>query len=502
MEIGKIFLENLGKVINKNQTSESAEANNNGIKSKEPLINDDIKNEIQTALNQVDEESTIIAEDYYAANKDVQRKKIIFEPSYEKLIETMGEDKTNEISKAHGINTTDTNNFENDVLNSQGVTYVVLTNLHNCSICNDLENALSKYKDKIEGVANLYNMSWQANADLCRNLCFKQGGLTAPLGTPQIAKFVDGQFVGLVNASFTDYIIETLEDGTEKYLVDNCEPDIIDKLVESATTKSDPTVIRAKNGLAITNADKFHENVECSTGTTYVVMNDDYHMGGADFGSGSHLTSALVDAKDELEKVANVYTLVWDDNKDAELCRKITYEMGKLPKPARVPQVAKFVDGKFVELLSSQVEDKGCHHMNVKTNPVVEEMIAKAEGTPGTIYTNKQKTENAEENVSTEDKNTENIANTEKEQKLAKLKNQIKQKEIEAKFLQNIVEEKESEIEKIREELADTENSNTWFKNIELSNLESSLNLSQTMANNVQNELFFLNNQYLNALNQ
>ena len=64
----------------------------------------------------------------------------------------------------------------------------------------------------------------------------------------------------------------------------------------------------------------------------------------------------------------------------------------------------------------------------------------------------------------------------------------------------NIVEQKESEIEKIREELADAENSNTWFKNIELSNLESSLNLSQTMANNVQNELFFLNNQYLNAL--
>lgn len=514
MDFSKIFLNKFESTIDLNYATQESKVNSGGIKSKEIIIDDSIKNEIQTALNQTDEESTIMAEDYYAANKDVQRPKVIYDNSYESLVDAMGPNRTEELSKAHGIDVTSSANFEQDVLNSQGVTYVVLTNLGNCGSCNSLENLLGKFKSDIDGVANLYNMNWQANAELCRDLCYNQGGIAAPAGLPKIAKFVDGQFVGIVGDEVmgASYTRVTTEDGTKKPAFARGEqgyqyvekPDLIINLLKDATTPvEDPSITRARNGLAITNADKFYENVECSTGTTYVVMNDDYHMGGADFGDGGHLTAALLDAKDDLEKVANVYTLVWDDNKDAELCRKITYEMGKLPKPAPVPQVAKFVDGKFVGLLSSNVMDKGCQHANVKTNPVIEEMLAKAEGTPGTIYTNKMNgmKETSENKENAETTKSDSFEKEQLKQKLDKLKVQIAQKEVEAKMYENFIEEKQQEIEEIKEEMADSEaeNMHSFYNTSRIGSLNSEINLYDSMTNRNKIELFSLKKQYFSA---
>ncbi|MBO5948422.1 hypothetical protein J6Q66_06265 [bacterium] len=461
-----------------------------------------LKNAIYSLIEDVDKDSELVFnvdKDYRLTLKEEKKcntkgltKEDIFGP-----------DMTALISARDGMASTNEENFENDVLNSKGVTFVVMGNLGTCSYCNELERALVNFKDELGNVAKIYNMGWDSNREFCRAIC-KQDGIQGSIGFPKIAKFIDGKFDCIVDTNASEYSYQTFEDGKQRSVTygENpnnyygTRPDIIDKLINVAKAPpkdKDMTLLTDDNGLYVTNTANFNKNVEQSKGTTYVVMGS-LGIHGAQ-GTCYHcntLYSAISSAQEQLKGVANVFHMAWDNNLDADLCRKICYEMGNVAKPATFPQIAKFVDGKFVEMLSNTRD----------VQATIQEMLAKAEGTPELVHTNKQKTENAEENVSTEDKNTENIANTEQEQKLAKLKNQIKQKEIEAKFLQNIVEQKESEIEKIREELADTENSNTWFKNIELSNLESSLNLSQTMANNVQNELFFLNNQYLNALNQ
>ncbi len=172
MEINKITFEqmNLSQV---SQAFEDLDVNNDGVISeadKSSTKDATIKAAITTALNAADDDPELVGT-----------------PK-----------KTGGAKDSYGINTTNAANFDNDVKNSKGTTYVIMGNIPGCGFCTSLASAMSQQLDALEGVANVYNMQWNDNNDLCWEIV-KQGGITGSVGFPQIAKFVDGKFVGLVD---------------------------------------------------------------------------------------------------------------------------------------------------------------------------------------------------------------------------------------------------------------------------------------------------------------
>ena len=175
MEINKITFEQMG-LSQVSQAFEDLDVNKDGvINDKDKSVTNDskIKAAITTVLNAADEDPEILGT-------------------------KTGSQKTGGGKDKYGINTTDTANFENDVKNSKGTTYVIMGNIPGCGYCTSLASAMSKQLAELEKVANIYNMQWNDNNDLCWDIV-KQGGITGSVGFPQIAKFVDGKFVGLVD---------------------------------------------------------------------------------------------------------------------------------------------------------------------------------------------------------------------------------------------------------------------------------------------------------------
>ena len=230
-----------------------------------------LRNAIYSLIEDVDEDSELVFnvdKDYMLTLKEEKKcntKGLTKE-------DVFGPDMTELISAGDGMNSTNEENFENDVLNSKGVTYVVMGNLGSCSYCNELEEALVNFKDELNGVAKIYNMGWSSNAELCRDICYNQGYVKEPASFPQIAKFIDGKFDSMVESSTQEYHLKT-QNGRK--IPGVTKPDIIDKLINAAKAPpkdKDMTLLTDDNGLYVTNTANFNKNVEQSKGTTYVVM--------------------------------------------------------------------------------------------------------------------------------------------------------------------------------------------------------------------------------------
>lgn len=411
--------------------------------------------------------------------------------------DVFGPDMTELISARDGMNSTNEENFENDVLNSKGVTFVVMGNLGSCSHCNELERALVNFKDELDGVAKIYNMGWTSNTELCRDICYNQGYVKKPAGFPQIAKFVDGKFDSMVESSCSDYHLRT---RNGKKIPGVTKPDIIDKLINAAKAppkNKDSTLITDDNGLYVTNTANFNKNVEQSKGTTYVVMGSLGIHGASGTCWHCHtLYSAISSAQEQLKGVANVFHMAWDNNLDADLCRKICREMGNVPYPATFPQIAKFVDGKFVEMLSNTRDSR-----LDAAHATVQEMLAKAEGIPSLAGNNNSSTATTESN-SSQNSEEQNKINEEKEKlktEMNELKTQANRKEAEAMFFKSVADKKQAEYKEFSEELLEGKDTDKYLENAKLNALKTSSNAARNLFDKANNELFALKTKYISV---
>ena len=152
--------------------------------------NNEIKSSISAILNNADDDAYIVLVDEQEETSSMSK---------------AGASNSAKAQASKGtISVTDAANYENDVLNSTGVTYVVMGNIDECSYCEQVNNDINRFKDQISAVANLYNMSWKDNTNLCREITYNLGGVKPPAGFPQIAKFVDGKFVSMMPLAVND----------------------------------------------------------------------------------------------------------------------------------------------------------------------------------------------------------------------------------------------------------------------------------------------------------
>jgi len=172
MEINKITFENMEN-LGISQSFEDLDVNNDGVineKDKSVATNSTVKNAINTLLNNVDDEAELVNEPKTGAGKT-----------------------------ANGVTDISASEFDETVKNSKGTVYVVMGNLGGCGWCTRLDKALGQNLAEIEKVANVYNMDWNANNDLCWEI-YRQGAADASSASfPQVAKFVDGKFVELLS---------------------------------------------------------------------------------------------------------------------------------------------------------------------------------------------------------------------------------------------------------------------------------------------------------------
>ncbi len=126
-----------------------------------------------------------------------------------------------------------------------------------------------------------------------------------------------------------------------------------------------------KYGINQTDVANFANDIENTKGTVYVVMGNIPGCGRC-----VSLEKKLQEKLADIEAKAQVFNMQWNDN--AEKCREIYHSVAKNKGGIGFPVVVKFVDGKPVELISEGSADYA---------KVVENMIAKAEGTAATAET-------------------------------------------------------------------------------------------------------------------
>ncbi|MCR4881129.1 MAG: hypothetical protein K6A44_04165 [bacterium] len=251
----------------------------------------------------------------------------------------------------YGVKTTNTANFQNDVLNSKGTVYVTIGNLSNCAYCAELQQAIQYNAQTLNAVATVYDLSTDTDKDLCWQIFRDMGGNkenTMPL--PQIAKFVDGKFVQIMSGRMA--------------------PDAVSKMLKLAEGRAK----KDKDGIAQTSAATFNDDVKNSKGTTYVMITS---ASGCQYCNILH--NRMKDVLSQVQDKFGFYELATNEGADRDLCWQIYRDMGggDGTKAMNLPQIAKFVDGKFVELLST-TRDYG----EGLDNAVIKEMLEKAVGKP------------------------------------------------------------------------------------------------------------------------
>ncbi|MCR4880853.1 MAG: thioredoxin family protein [bacterium] len=507
MEIDKIQFGQMAEQRGVDAAFEDLDVNNDGRITSADLElakNSDIKNSIANILDGVDEDNDIVlldeTEELSSMVKAGGKKSSAAE---EEWLDT-----TREQSAKDGIPVTDKENFEKDVLNSTGVTYVVMGYLGGCSHCNELEAVLAQFKDELKDVCNIYNMSWGENIDFCRDLAYNQAGVKPPAGFPCVLKFYNGK---LVSRTYSGYGSSTNVDAQASWAGEafytgyqykdengrtkSCKeynpqthslewkhtPMLIDLIKKDvAETKENPNVLRDANGQLRTTADRFDEDVKKSKGTTYVVMGC--------IGCNAMLMGNIRQNQSKLAGVANVFQMDWEDSANTELCRKIAYEMGKLEYPAHFPVVAKFVDGEFVEIIPRTNDH------STWRDDAIQALIDNAVGTPqlnGQTDTSAEKA-NEEETTQMEKTGADNQdkVKVELKSKLKSLRNDIYEKEFWRIQLQNKADEIKEEYKKQKENSQNSSNSN-------LENLKSQEKIYTTQLDSVNAEISRLNLLYL-----
>jgi thioredoxin-like negative regulator of GroEL len=111
--------------------------------------------------------------------------------------ESVQDNKTNE----YGIKQTDTENFEQDVINSTGTVYVVIGNLPECSTCRHFEDVLANRKDEVEAKAQVFNIQRNDNRSLCTDIMKQCNSVSGyqPCSFPIVVKYVDGQLKEVIS---------------------------------------------------------------------------------------------------------------------------------------------------------------------------------------------------------------------------------------------------------------------------------------------------------------
>lgn len=504
MEIDKILFGQLSKSKGIDATFEDLDVNNDGRITSADLDlakTSDIKKSIENILNLDDEDNDIVlideTEELSSMTKAGAKKKAQEE---EEWLDT-----TREQSARDGIPVTDKENFEKDVLNSTGVTYVVMGYLGGCSYCNELEAVLAQFKDELKDVCNIYNMSWGENIDFCRDLAYNQAGVKPPAGFPCVLKFYNGKLVSrtysgygsasneVSTASWADSAFYTGYQYTdENGRTRSCQeynpqthsrewkhtPMLIDLIKKDvAETKANSSVLRDDNGQLRTTAKRFNDDVKKSKGTTYVVMGC--------IGCNAMLMANIRQNQSKLDGVANVFQMDWDDSANTELCRKIAYEMGKLEYPAHFPVVAKFVDGEFVGIIPRT------NNNSTWRDDAIQALIDNAEGVPmlngqSGDATTSQSTETTQLSKSGAD--NQNKVKEELKNKLKSIKKDISEKEFWKMHLQNKIEDIKAEYEK-KKKAQKEQNVQSFSSKSVLNDLKSQEKVYDMQLNSVNTEL-------------
>ena len=140
--------------------------------------------------------------------------------------------------------------FDDDVKKSKGTTYVVM----GCIGCNAMLMAnIRQNQSKLDGVANVFQIDWEdsENTELCRKIAYEMGKLEYPAHFPVVAKFVDGEFVGLIprtndHSTWRDDAIQALIDNAEGTPKLNGESDSADtKKADDEETEEDTQLDKA-----------------------------------------------------------------------------------------------------------------------------------------------------------------------------------------------------------------------------------------------------------------
>jgi len=197
MEINKVTFDNSNLGIS--QSFSDLDVNNDGVineKDAKAAKSTDIKNIINNLLENVDDEAEIVNVAKTGSSKSAE--------------------KTSASKNSYGLLQTDSSSFEEDVTNSKGTVYVIMGNLSGCGYCTRLANEMASRIDELNSVATCYNIEWNSNSSLCRSI-YQQGGGGSSATFPQIAKFVDGKFVELLdNPRNASSAVQSMIDKAEK----------------------------------------------------------------------------------------------------------------------------------------------------------------------------------------------------------------------------------------------------------------------------------------------
>lgn len=341
MEIDKILFGQLsaGKV---DKSFEDLDINSDGKISEEDLSltqDNEISNALNAVLHSVDQDEDVEILDNFNF-EDI------------KTSSTNSNNGTKETND-FGILTTSTKDFTEDVLKSKGTVYVLIGN-DDCGPCMNTESAIQKNKSAIEKVAQIYSLSAKDNTELSLKICKEMGNcknsVRGGIPLPQIAKFVDGKFIQMIpNTHFSE---------------------VADELIKFAKG----TAVKDIDGVPQTSANSFKEDVLNSKGTTYVTIT------GNSCGYCNWLHHQVKKGADEIFGKIGYYELNAEASKEnSDLSWQIYRDMAKQDAtPMQLPQIAKFVDGKFVGLVSATRDSGGKY----PDNATIKEMLAEAEGTP------------------------------------------------------------------------------------------------------------------------
>ena len=377
---------------------------------------------------------------------------------------------------SYGNKTTNTANFKNDVLNSTGTVYVTIGNLNTCTYCKELQAAIQQNAQTLNALATVYDLSTDTDKDLCwqiyRDLGGGDGSKAMPL--PQVAKFVDGKFVQLMP--------KTIAEDQVAYMI---------KLAEGSAKKD-------KDGIAQTNSSTFNDDVKNSKGTTYVMITS---ASGCQYCNILH--NQLKDVWSELKDKFGFYELTANSGADSDLCWQLFRQGGGIGDSMPLPQIAKFVDGEFVELLSNTRDyGKGLDNATIK------EMIAKAEGEPENNALSSDGVSSDSDTVdATDETDNTDVYKQEKdiqENNLEKLQNELESisvekgfKEIQKNKVKNELRIKEEKCKEIEEKIKNAgENEDTSILKSQLETLQGSISTLKNTLKLIEADLNNITNNY------
>ena len=327
-----------------------------------------------------------------------------------------------------------------------------------------MQNAIKQNAQTLSNVADVYDLSTDTDKELCWQIYRDMGGGDGTKGMPlpQVAKFVDGKFVQLVPLGLAE--------------------DTVANMIK----------------IAKTSAATFNDDVKNSKGTTYVMITS---ADGCQYCN--YLHNQLKTMLSDVEESFGFYELATNQGADRDLCWQIYRDLGggDGTQAMPLPQIAKFVDGEFGELISN-TRDFGTPGKN---NATIKEMFEKAVGNPVNNITSNMSEEESQETQNTQSKEKttgkeyinqtliKNIQLMQNQLNAISVAKQIKEEEYDK--LQKELEEKQEEYENIMSKIQDNEDEELYYQT-ELSSLGDAINSLQSTMNTLEIEINSLNSQY------